>query len=59
VYLLLPSLGRVWQFGEDALNALNDNLLLLQLVESGLAAEVGSERHGTAKGQLANGFALQ
>src|SRR5271165_4641772 len=57
--LLLPPLGRVGQFGQDTLHALDDNLLLLQLVESGFAAKFGSERNRTTKRELANHFALQ
>ena len=57
--LFLPTLGRLRQFGHDTFDALDNDLLLLQLVESGFAAEFGSERNRTAKRQLADHFALQ
>ena len=55
----LPSLWRIRQLGQDALHALDDDLLLLQLVESGFATEFGGEQNGTPKGELADDFALQ
>jgi hypothetical protein len=55
----LPTLGRIGQFGQYALDAFDDNLLLFELIEGSLFAEFGGELDGAAKGELPDGFALQ
>jgi hypothetical protein len=58
-YLVLPTFGRIGQFGQDAFDAFHNNLLLFELIEGGLFAEFRGELDGAAKGELPDGFALK
>jgi hypothetical protein len=57
--LILPAFRGIRQLCQDPLDALYDNLLLLELIEGRLLAKFGRQKNRASKRELADGFPLQ